>query len=58
MVDSSGNGDFGFRCNAATGNLVAGVNCGNPAAPPASQFGTPSAGASDNITNFEAEAQP
>jgi len=52
-------GDFGFRCNAAatTGNLAAGVNCGNPAVTPASEFGTPFAGASDNLTNFDAEAK-
>jgi prepilin-type N-terminal cleavage/methylation domain-containing protein len=52
-----GIGDFGFRCNAATGNLAAGTDCGNPATTPASQFATPTAGASDNITNFDAEAK-
>jgi prepilin-type N-terminal cleavage/methylation domain-containing protein len=50
-------GDYGFRCNAASGNLAAGTNCGHPATTPASQFGTPYDGASDNITNFDAEAK-
>ncbi len=52
-------GEFGFKCDFSTGNLAAGSNCGNPGVAPASQLGMPlpSGGASDNVTNFDAEAK-
>jgi prepilin-type N-terminal cleavage/methylation domain-containing protein len=50
------NGDFGFQCNPDSGNLAAGANCGVPSELPALKFAIPFRGASDNITNFDAEA--
>lgn len=56
-ASETANGDFGFACSVTSGNLAAGDNCGNPAVAPTSGFGRPSAGASDNITNLDAEAK-
>ena len=50
-------GWFGFRCDDEQSNLAAGARCGDAAFPPARAFGSPLAGAADNLTNFDAEAR-
>lgn len=53
---ASPDGQFGFRCDFGTSNLQS-AQCGDPAAAPVSDFAKPLTGASDNITNFDAEAK-
>jgi|694.fasta_scaffold112288_2 prepilin-type N-terminal cleavage/methylation domain-containing protein len=50
-------GDFGFRCTAGTRTIDQGAKCGDPSQAPTNTFGTPAAGASDNLTNYDAEAK-
>ena len=58
LVYSPGpDGEYGLERNNEAGNLAAGVNCGNPDFAPTSTSAAPLAGASDNITNFDAEAK-
>jgi prepilin-type N-terminal cleavage/methylation domain-containing protein len=50
-------GDFGFRCTAGTRTIDQGAKCGDPSQAPTNTFGTPAAGASDNLTNYDAEVK-
>ena len=50
-------GEYGLERNGEAGNLAAGVNCGDPAAAPTITSAAPLAGATDNITNLDAEAR-
>jgi prepilin-type N-terminal cleavage/methylation domain-containing protein len=60
LIYSAGSdGEYGFERNGDTGNFTADASaCGNPTVPPTSNAAAPLAGASDNITNFDAEAKP
>lgn len=59
LIYSAGaDGEYGFERNGETGNLTADASsCGNPAVAPTSTSAAPLAGASDNLTNFDAEAK-
>ncbi len=59
LIYSAGSdGEYGFERNGETGNFTADANnCGNPALPPTSTAAAPLAGASDNLTNYDAEAK-
>ncbi|MDA1039934.1 MAG: type II secretion system protein [Planctomycetota bacterium] len=59
-------GWFGFRCNPQpdnpqepfdTSHISSGTACGDPSQTPANILAAPLEGASDNITNFDAEAK-
>jgi prepilin-type N-terminal cleavage/methylation domain-containing protein len=50
-------GWFGFQCDSDQANLTAGAQCGDPTAAPSKDFAKPLGGASDNITNFDAESK-
>jgi prepilin-type N-terminal cleavage/methylation domain-containing protein len=59
LIYSAGSdGEYGFERNGETGNLTADASsCGNPAVAPTSTSAAPLADASDNLTNFDAEAK-
>lgn len=51
-------GDFGFLTGTKdSGNLAAGMNCGDHRTAPASQFASPIDGVADNVTNLDMEAK-
>jgi type II secretory pathway pseudopilin PulG len=49
-------GECGFARSSEVGNLAQGLKCGDPSQTPTSDFAAPLAGATDNITNLDAEA--
>ena len=59
LIYSAGaDGEYGFERNGEAGNLTADASsCGNPAVAPTSTSAAPLADASDNLTNFDAEAK-
>jgi hypothetical protein len=59
LIYSAGpDGEYEFETQITSGNLAAAANCGNPGAQPTSLFARPlGTGATDNITNFDAEAK-